>query len=477
MQMTVQVEGLLRTHGEEVTQMKSQHIEAQDQDQAQLQNLQQEVLELKTKHTEELNQVHELLRTREEELATLKAQTTMSMVGKVGMEDQLNCSQTMLKEKEAENLMLKSELHGKTWELRRIEAQQEKELRDCVEFLKHLAITSSGPALGKTLDLDTAEVLGMGNYGFVLTCKPRGSDERVVVKLQSDRWACVAVKEWAHGSDMSKHPNIVQYVDALMHRDVNMEIETILQRGFDTGVLTGRRPKFFPTCYFCLALEYMDRGTAQSFLDKFLLTTDCIGAITRQIASALSFMHKQKRTHNDIKPENILLRTAPDGSSLVAKLADLGLANHSLDRGRDHELFAYTIWCMGLSRGFQKCPAAEGDRRAAAIKQFQQGAPAEPKRRAVWGALTNVVTGLWGGTMEMEQVADMRELKPLKIKVPEGKETLETLEASARLDLSRRINVSMHRHWKLCHSTSEPNLDQCAYDYEKQHSSTWSPGL
>merc|ERR1719437_23422 len=100
----------------------------------------------------------------------------------------------------------------------------------------------------------------------------------------------------------------------------------------------------------------MDRGTLQDSIDKEMLTIGCIVAITHQVAAALAYMHKKKRTHNDIKPENILLRLAPDGSGLVAKLADMGLAGHSLDRTRDRALFAYTVFCTGLRDRFGKCP-------------------------------------------------------------------------------------------------------------------------
>merc|ERR1712225_137226 len=139
----------------------------------------------------------------------------------------------------------------------------------------------------------------MGNYGYVMTCKSRKSGDRVVVKLQGERWVGLALTEWAHGSEVGVHPNIVEHIEVIMHRDEDGEIRRKLTQAFDTGVLTGRRPKFFPMVYFCLAIEYMDRGNVQNFIDKGFLTTECIGAIAYQIASALAFMHKKKRTHND----------------------------------------------------------------------------------------------------------------------------------------------------------------------------------
>merc|ERR1711904_766108 len=100
----------------------------------------------------------------------------------------------------------------------------------------------------------------------------------------------------------------------------------------------------------------MDRGTVQDLMDQDILTQESMGAITKQISSALAFMHQYKRTDNDIKLENILLRSSKCHICLIAKLADFGLANHSVDRKRDCELWGYTIWCMSLKHKFVKVP-------------------------------------------------------------------------------------------------------------------------
>merc|ERR1712151_21853 len=142
-------------------------------------------------------------------------------------------------------------------------------------------------------------------------------------------------------------------------------------------------------------------------MDRNLLTIDAVGAITRQVSSALAFMHKQRRTHNDIKPENILLRVTPSGGKLIAKLADLGLADHSVDRVRDFELFAYTVWSMTLERRFEKCPtrgSAERDAALDVLHKFVVGVQECNKQVAL--ALEAVVLGLWNGNMDMMEVSD-----------------------------------------------------------------------
>lgn len=408
----------------------------------------EELSSLRHQHEEELEQMRVMLGAREEELAALKAQQCVQAASHKSASEQLGEVQAALREKEEESLKLTTELRNKNWALQRLHTQQEKELEDCTHFLKRIALSSSSPILGLTFDLGTAEVLGMGNYGFIITCKSLKSGERVVVKLQGARWAGVAVKEWAHGSELSRHSHIVSYLEAIMHRDAGLEIQNHLKAGFDHGILTRRRPKFFPDCFFCLALEYMDRGTVQNFMDRHPLTPECVGAITRQVASALAFMHKGKRTHNDIKPENILLREAPRGDCLVAKLADLGLADHSLERKRDQELFGYTVWCMGIRERFERIPAV-GRERDFAVTRFRREAPTEKRRKDLWEVLAKVVAEMWEGSLDMVEVERMDKLANLQITLPETEEEASDLEASAKLDLQRRIDINWRAHkWR-----------------------------
>jgi len=423
----------------------------------------EELSSLKRQHEAELGQMRALLGAREEELAALKVrhQEQASMPeGAAGQSDEL---QAVLRDREEEVLRLKSELLSTNFKLNRLHSQQEKELEDCAEFLQRLALSSSIPALGLSFDLSTAEVLGMGNYGYILTCRSKKSGDRVVVKLQSVRWAGVAVKEWAHGSQLSGHSHIVSYIEAIMHRDASMEIENLLKAGFDNGILTRRRPKFFPDCYFCLALEYMDRGTVQNYMDRHPLTPESLGAITRQVASALAFMHKRKRTHNDIKPENILLREAPRGDCLVAKLADLGLADHSSERARDQELFGYTVWCMGLRERFERCPSGDSEREAA-VARFRQAAPTQKPSRDIWEVLAKMVAKMWQGSLDMVEVEGADRLQGLQVALPSTREEAVDLEASAKLDLQRRTNIGWRTHrWRhrgSIHSMMDMHVDE-----------------
>jgi serine/threonine protein kinase len=309
------------------------------------------------------------------------------------------------------------------------------------DFLKDLARCSAKPLLEEKIDMQRAEVLGMGNYGYVISSyTPEG--KRVVVKLQGERWAGVAAREWTAAA-ACHHSNIVEYMEVIMHKDTNHLLRKYLTKMFDIGTLSGKRPKQFPMNWFCMSLEFMDRGTAQGLQDKSLVTPESAGAMTRQVASALQFMHEHQMTHNDIKPENVLLRVADKGGFLVAKLADLGLAAHSRERNRDFDLFAYTVWCLGLGRRFASCH--QGKDKETAIGTFKKSPEANAKPE-VWEALLAVVTGMYKNEMAMKEVANWPELKGLEVRVPSTEEVTKALEAASKEDVRRRTVAATKRN-------------------------------
>merc|ERR1712037_172565 len=66
----------------------------------------------------------------------------------------------------------------------------------------------------------------------------------------------------------------------------------------------------------------------------------------REVAHALAFLHSSGVTHNDIKPENVMLH------EVVVKLGDLGLTAKSSDRHADYTQFAMTVFCMVTGEKF-----------------------------------------------------------------------------------------------------------------------------
>eukprot|EP00928_Gymnodinium_smaydae_P024003 TRINITY_DN19572_c1_g3_i2.p1 TRINITY_DN19572_c1_g3~~TRINITY_DN19572_c1_g3_i2.p1 ORF type:complete len:357 (-),score=60.80 TRINITY_DN19572_c1_g3_i2:101-1171(-) len=257
------------------------------------------------------------------------------------------------------------------------------------------------------------ELLGSGKFGHVVVCARAGrrSHEQVVVKIQGVRHTNRVALEWHIGSS-GEHAHVVQHEQVLLHRDSGREIRNLLERCV-TPTSLGRQ---FPESFLCIVEEHMDAGTAQQLMDANHLNIQCAAAIARQLASALSHMHSRQSTHNDIKPENVLLKTVPTSDRacvqdlsgnrrLVAKLADLGLAEYSSNRARDLDLFAYTIWCMCLSETFKKCPAT-GAPRQEAVSALRSQAPwrNEDELRT---ELPAALEQLWAG--EDSMVAELRD--------------------------------------------------------------------
>ncbi|MFH8336766.1 serine/threonine-protein kinase [Streptomyces sp. AM6-12] len=92
---------------------------------------------------------------------------------------------------------------------------------------------------------------------------------------------------------------------------------------YDIGELPDGRPYF--------VMEYADGGTLAGLLRDGPLPVPEALALTAQAARAAAALHEAGIVHRDIKPTNVLLHTAPDGTRRVL-LADLGLAK-SLAQG------------------------------------------------------------------------------------------------------------------------------------------------
>merc|ERR1719436_865295 len=109
----------------------------------------------------------------------------------------------------------------------------------------------------------------------------------------------------------------------------------------------------FPDRYLCLTQEYLNRGTVQDWMDKRMLSTGGILVVLQKVATALSYMHQKQVTHNDIKPENVMLHQEVDGDGkIIVKLGDLGLARKSTDRSADFWQYGMTAFCMILGEKF-----------------------------------------------------------------------------------------------------------------------------
>lgn len=78
-----------------------------------------------------------------------------------------------------------------------------------------------------------------------------------------------------------------------------------------------------------VATEYCDHGDLNHYLRKFkTLSEKETQEVTLQVLGGLSLMHEAGFAHRDVKPANILLKSAPPGDWWV-KLCDLGLSKRA----------------------------------------------------------------------------------------------------------------------------------------------------
>merc|ERR1719463_768635 len=139
----------------------------------------------------------------------------------------------------------------------------------------------------------------------------------------------------------------------MLHADDDNDIKEFLVLGYESGKIQSKTKRTkFPDHYLCLIEEFMNRGTVQYWIDHSLLTPLRFTAVARYVAIALAHMHSHGLTHNDIKPENVLLKQAEGTNEICVKLGDLGLAKNSEDRSNDFNQYGMTLWCMGTGVRF-----------------------------------------------------------------------------------------------------------------------------
>eukprot|EP00927_Polykrikos_kofoidii_P044099 TRINITY_DN38157_c0_g1_i1.p1 TRINITY_DN38157_c0_g1~~TRINITY_DN38157_c0_g1_i1.p1 ORF type:complete len:759 (-),score=144.39 TRINITY_DN38157_c0_g1_i1:21-2207(-) len=387
-----------------------------------------------------------LLQERGNEVAALRARASPCPSSEGASGAASSCSVTLTKTTcgaslESEISTLRAELQQRKRATEALEREIEQQSESYARFFGEIAVTSSKPTVEAMLELSTAEVLGMGSYGFVLLCQRKASGQPVVMKLQSPRWLNVAVREWNHSVNIGQHPNIVKHEELLMHLDSAKSLTPVLVAAFDEGTLTGARPSRFPDSYLCMLIEYMDRGTIQNLVEGRLLTTAGALAVTQQVSSALAFMHQHKRSHNDLKADNVLLRSTRRKEVLVVKLADFGFAEHDTgDHRLDHERLAYMVLYMSMDKPFTECPANDEDWRKA-IRDFRRSLTSNYSSYEA-NVLVDVAAGLWARSLRVQAVAEMPQLRGHEVRVPET--SARVLEVSAKREVERRCSAPCH---------------------------------
>lgn len=392
-----------------------------------------EATECRRAHAEELVRTQEQFLQVDAELAEMRAQLDKAR-GPVKLEGTTSQEASF-----AECARLNTELFNVSTALSREKKENERSEIGHSGFLDHVLMSSGGSILSSVCDLDTTEILGAGSFGYLMTCAD-SEGRTVCVKLMTPSCGGVASKEWVQGSSL-QHPNIVEYFGAYLHRDVFSDIASRLDRAFDDGVLSGTRPMAFPAAYFCLVVEFM-KCSVQDLLERRLLAVGSAAAVTRQVASALSYMHRHRQTHNDVRPANIVL-----SSSLVVKLADSGLSAPSVERLCDFEHFGSTVWCMTCLRDFDIPAPAERETLVAELRQMSADRGNAPDLR---NALADAVQASWREDADMQRISEIPALQSHEVTLPRDDDIVQTLARAGKQTALARANEQFQHLRRSC---------------------------
>lgn len=341
--------------------------------------------------------------------------------------------------------------------MQRMDAEAEKNLDGYGKFTKDILQSSAMPILGEYVDFESRQFLGYGHFGYAFTCRSRRSGTwsldgaepndspdapLVVVKVQGARHTDAVMREWLHGQFCTSHDHTVEYHQVLLHWDRSNDLNRFLAESVNAegSESSTKYAGDFPSRYFCLIEEYMDGGSIQYLMDQELLDLGGTAAAFRQTASAVAYLHAERITHNDIKPDNILLRILKSErgrTHFQVKLGDFGTAAYSVDRKRDSTLLAYTVHCMATGEKFKKCPAA-GAPRSRALEEVRSlpvrgDIPASLPRN-----IADAMMKLWDESAEPHDIRDARWIKEFELIISDQQES--DFHEAARVHIMRSMS-------------------------------------
>ena len=101
------------------------------------------------------------------------------------------------------------------------------------------------------------------------------------------------------------------------------------------------------TVYY--VMEYLDGGSLRNYVRQYgALSEDGALEILLPIFKAVDFLHHNRMTHLDIKPDNIMLKRDADSGKIIPVLIDFGLSKHYDKNGKPTS----SIRILGCSDGY-----------------------------------------------------------------------------------------------------------------------------
>ena len=110
-----------------------------------------------------------------------------------------------------------------------------------------------------------------------------------------------------------KHPHIVEYIGSHDHQE-----------------------------HLYILMEYVSGGDLQHYLKRSALSEENAQRVAQQTLSALEYLHRNKITHRDIKPDNILIASE---DPFTIKLSDFGLSKVRTDNSFAKTFCGTILYC------------------------------------------------------------------------------------------------------------------------------------
>lgn len=175
----------------------------------------------------------------------------------------------------------------------------------------------------KRFEISTIKILGSGTHGAVFSVFHLKYNRRVVIKIGKQKKDNVSLINELVKMKSLNHPNIVQI----------LEHKTILHDNL----------------FFLVLVMEQGLMSLETYLRK-----NCIGFKEQELynamislASAISYAHTNRITHNDLKTANVILFPNEEGSEYCFKISDFGSA---------YELAEYESNIMSVKSGMDFSP-------------------------------------------------------------------------------------------------------------------------
>ncbi|KAL3909570.1 MAG: hypothetical protein SGILL_008036 [Bacillariaceae sp.] len=155
---------------------------------------------------------------------------------------------------------------------------------------------------------DLKEILGQGTFGVVRKCQDKdGKSFALKTILKSKVPDAQVLKREIEIMRKVNHPHIIRLYD-VFEDDKNI----------------------FLVSELCTGGELYDRVVDKTLSDEQHFSEYDAARITRNILSALEYIHSLGIGHRDLKPENLLLQDETDQAAV--KIIDFGLSRFQNDR-------------------------------------------------------------------------------------------------------------------------------------------------